>query len=78
MQNHLPPVMGDMTVLQACQVPSVQIWCHVSPPAARQKVIVLIGERQSCNKALRGDPPAQMKALRFVLCQGLAGNRRIR
>lgn len=67
-----------MTDLWACQVPSVQSWCHVTPPAACQKLIVLIGERQSCNKALRGDPPTQMKALRFVLCQGLAGNRRVR
>lgn len=63
---------------QACQVPSVQSWCHVTPPAACQKLIVLIGKRQSCNKALRGDPPTQMKGLRFVLCQGLAGNRRVR
>ncbi len=76
--TNLPPVMADMTDLWACQVPSVQSWCHVTPPAACQKLIVLIGKRQSCNKALRGDPPTQMKALRFVLCQGLAGNRRVR
>lgn len=69
--------MEDMTDPQACQVTSVQSWCCVTPLAACQKVIVLIGERQSCNKALRGDPPTQMKALRFVLCQGLVGNRRI-
>lgn len=73
-----PSVMADMTDLQACQVPSAQSWCHVTPSAACQKLIVLIGERQSCNKALRGNPPTQMKALRFVLCQGLVGNRRIR
>lgn len=73
-----PPAMADMTDLQACQVPSAQSWCHVTPPAACQKLIVLIGERQSCNKALRGNPPTQMKALRFVLCQGLVGNRHIR
>lgn len=72
------PVMADMTDLPACQVPSVQSLCHVTLPAAWQKLIVLIGERQSCNKALRGDPPAQMKALRFVLCQGLVGNRSVR
>lgn len=75
---NLPPVMADMTDLRACQVPSVQSWSHVTPPAACQKLIVLIGERQSCNKALRGDPPTQMKALRFGLCQGLVGNRRVR
>lgn len=62
---------------QACQVPSVQSLCHVTPPAACQKLIVLIGKRQSCKKALRGDPPTQMKGLRFVLRQGLVGNRRI-
>lgn len=33
---------------------------------ACQKLIVLIGKSQSCNKALRGDPPTQMKGLRFV------------
>ncbi len=76
--TNLPPVMADMTDLRACQVPSVQSWLHVTPPAACQKLIVLIGELQSCNKALRGDPPTQMKALRFGLCQGLAGNRCVR
>lgn len=63
---------------QACQVPSVQSWCHVTPPAACLKLIVLIGKRHSCNKVLRGDPPTEMKGLRFVLCQGLAGNRSVR
>lgn len=76
--TNLPPVMADMTDLRACQVPSVQSWSHVTPPAACQKLIVLIGKRQSCNKALRGDPPTQMKGLRFDLCQGLVGNRCVR
>lgn len=72
-----PVLPATMTALWACQVSSVQSWSHVTPLAACQKLIVLIGERQSCNKALRGDPPTLIKALRFVFCQGLAGNRHV-
>lgn len=75
---YFPVHPTTMTALRACQVPSVQSRCHVMPSAACQKLIVLIGERQSCNEALRGDPPTQMKALRFVLCQGLWGNQHVR
>lgn len=71
----LPPVIADMTDLLACQVASVQSSDHVTPPAACQKLIVLIGERQSCNKALRGDPPTQMKELRFVLSRSCGSSK---
>lgn len=77
--TNLPPVMSrcDWSASLSGTISAKLDLVTVS--AACQKLIVLIGKRQSCNEALRGGPPAEMKAAkRFVLCQGLAGNRHVR